>query len=217
MSQPPKLLDQMRDKLRLKHYAYKTEKSYLHWVKRFILFHQKRHPKDIGTPEVEAFLTHLATDLQVAASTQNQAFSAILFLYREVLQQDFEQPINALRAQPSRYLPTVLSHDEVLNLLKHLNGTYQLIARALYGSGLRLSEGLRLRVKDIDFAQSQIVVRDAKGQNSRVTMLPNSVAEDLALHLQLVKRLHQQDLARGHGLVILPYALARKYPNAGRE
>jgi integron integrase len=217
MSQPPKLLDQMRDKLRLKHYAYKTEKSYLQWVKRYILFHQKRHPKDMGTIEIEAFLTHLATDLHVAASTQNQAFNAILFLYREVLQQEFEKPINALRANPSRYLPTVLTHDEVLHLLKHLSGIHQLIARVLYGSGLRLSEGLRLRVKDIDFAQSQIVVRDAKGQKSRVTMLPVSVSEDLALHLQQVKLLHQQDLARGHGLVNLPYALARKYPHAGRE
>jgi integron integrase len=215
--QPPKLLDQLRSTLRLKHYAYKTEKSYLHWVKRFILFHQKRHPKDMGTIEIEAFLTHLATDLHVAASTQNQAFSAILFLYREVLHQELDTPINALRAHPSRYLPTVLTHDQVLALLKHLTGTHQLIARVLYGSGLRLSEGLRLRVKDIDFAQSQIVVRDSKGQKSRVTMLPKSLIEDLTLHLQHVKRLHQQDLAQGNGLVQLPYALARKYPNAGRE
>jgi integron integrase len=217
MSQPPKLLDQMRDKLRLKHYAYKTERSYLNWTKRFILFHQKRHPQEMGTVEVEAFLTHLATELHVAASTQNQAFSAILFLYREVLQQELDQPINALRAKPSSYLPTVLTHDEVLALLKHLTGVHQLVARVLYGSGLRLSEGLRLRVKDIDFAQSQIVVRDSKGQKSRVTMLPMSLAEDLALHLQRVKQLHQQDLARGNGLVNLPYALSRKYPNAGRE
>jgi integron integrase len=217
MSQPPKLLDQMRDKLRLKHYAYKTERSYLNWAKRFILFHNKRHPKEMGTPEVEAFLTHLAVDRQVAASTQNQAFNAILFLYREVLIQELEPPIDALRARPSRYLPTVLSQTEVHQLFKHLSGKYLLIAKVLYGSGLRVSEALRLRIKDLDFAQMQIVVRDSKGQKSRVTMLPQSVVDDLKFHLQGVKRRHQLDLEQGHGLVDLPFALARKYPNAGRE
>jgi integron integrase len=217
MSQPPKLLDQMRDKLRLKHYAYKTEKSYLNWAKRYILFHNKRHPKDMNSAEIEAFLTYLAVDLQVAASTQNQAFNALLFLYREVLHQELDTPINALRAKPTRYLPTVLTQAEVQELLKHLSGVYLLIAKILYGSGLRLSEALRLRIKDLDLAQMQIVVRDSKGQKSHVTMLPTSVAEELKLHLQQVKYLHQQDLARGHGLVNLPFALARKYPNAGRE
>jgi integron integrase len=217
MSQPPKLLDQMRDKLRLKHYAYKTEKSYLNWAKRYILFHNKRHPKDMGSAEIEAFLTHLAVDRQVAASTQNQAFNAILFLYRDVLHQELNIPINAIRAKPTRYLPTVLTQTEVRELLKHLSGVYLLIAKILYGSGLRLSEALRLRIKDLDFAQMQIVVRDSKGQKSHVTMLPASVTEELKLHLQQVKHLYQQDLQRGNGLVNLPFALARKYPNAGRE
>jgi integron integrase len=217
MSQPPKLLDQMRDKLRLKHYAYKTEKSYLNWAKRYILFHNKRHPKEMGSAEIEAFLTHLAVDRQVAASTQNQAFNAILFLYRDVLHQELNIPINAIRARPSRYLPTVLTQTEVQELLKQLSGVYLLIAKILYGSGLRLSEALRLRIKDLDFAQMQIVVRDSKGQKSHVTMLPTSVVEELKLHLQRVKHLHQQDLQRGNGLVNLPFALARKYPNAGRE
>jgi integron integrase len=217
MSQPPKLLDQMRDKLRLKHYAYKTEKSYLNWAKRYILFHNKRHPKDMGSAEIEAFLTHLAVDRQVAASTQNQAFNAILFLYRDVLHQELNIPINAIRARPTRYLPTVLTQTEVQELLKQLSGVYLLIAKILYGSGLRLSEALRLRIKDLDFAQMQIVVRDSKGQKSHVTMLPMSVVEELKLHLQRVRHLHQQDLQRGNGLVNLPFALARKYPNAGRE
>jgi integron integrase len=217
MSQPPKLLDQMRDKLRLKHYAYKTEKSYLNWAKRYILFHNKRHPKEMGSTEIEAFLTHLAVDRQVAASTQNQAFNAILFLYRDVLHQELNIPINAIRARPTRYLPTVLTQTEVQELLKQLSGVYLLIAKILYGSGLRLSEALRLRIKDLDFAQMQIVVRDSKGQKSHVTMLPTSVVEELKLHLQRVKHLHQQDLQRGNGLVNLPFALARKYPNAGRE
>jgi integron integrase len=217
MSQPPKLLDQMRDKLRLKHYAYKTEKSYLNWAKRYILFHNKRHPKEMGNAEIEEFLTHLAVDRQVAASTQNQAFNAILFLYRDVLHQELNIPINAIRARPTRYLPTVLTQTEVQELLKQLSGVYLLIAKILYGSGLRLSEALRLRIKDLDFAQMQIVVRDSKGQKSHVTMLPTSVVEELKLHLQRVKHLHQQDLHRGNGLVNLPFALARKYPNAGRE
>jgi integron integrase len=214
---PKKLLDQLRDALRIKHYAYRTEQTYVDWVHRFICFHNKRHPKDMGASEVEAFLTHLAVDLKVAASTQNQALCALLFLYRYVLRQELDPSINAVRAKKSRYLPTVLTHEEAVAVLEHLSGTYQLVAKILYGSGLRLSEALQLRVKDIDFAHQQIVVRDGKGGNSRVTPLPTSLVTHLKTHLQWVQRTHQLDLEQGYGSVYLPYALARKYPHADRD
>ncbi len=171
-ARPKKLLDQVRDTLRLKHYSYRTEESYVQWIRRYILFHNKRHPKEMGSAEVEAFLTHLAVQEHVAASTQNQALSALLFLYRQVLEQPLALPIDAVRARLSRYLPTVLTPEEVNAVIEHLSGTYRLIVQLLYGSGLRLTEALQLRVKDVDFAQRQIVVRDAKGRESRVTMLP---------------------------------------------
>ncbi|NJN38702.1 MAG: integron integrase [Acaryochloridaceae cyanobacterium CSU_3_4] len=214
---PKKLLDQLRDALRIKHYAYRTEQTYVDWVYRFICFHDKQHPKDMGAPEVEAFLTYLAVDLKVAASTQNQALCALLFLYRYVLRQELGLSIDAVRAKKSRYLPTVLTHEEAITVLNHIPGTYQLVAKVLYGSGLRLSEALRLRVKDLDFAQQQIIVRDGKGGNSRVTPLPTSLIIGLKDHLQKVQRTHQQDLAQGYGSVYLPYALERKYPHADRE
>jgi integron integrase len=217
MSSPPKLLDQVRNVIRRKHYSYQTEKSYLQWIKRFIVFHNMRPPREMGAAEVEAFLTHLAVDLKVAPSTQNQAFSALIFLYREVYQFDTNWGLNAERAKEKRYLPTVLTVEETQSVLKGIPSIYQLVAKVLYGSGLRLSEGLSLRVKDPDFAQRQIVVRDGKGRESRVTMLPNSLVEPLTHHLQWVKRLHQQDLEQGYGSVYLPYALERKYPNAERE
>jgi integron integrase len=217
MSPQPKLLDQVRDVLRRRHYSYKTEKSYIHWIKHFVAFNGMRSPREMGAPEVEAFLTHLAVEQNVAPSTQNQALSALVFLYREVYQWDTDWNLNAERAKPTRYLPTVLTPKEVQNVLKLLPDVYQLVAKVLYGSGLRLSEGLKLRVKDLDFAQHQIVVRDAKGRESRITMLPNSLVELLSQHLQWVKRIHQQDLAQGYGSVYLPYALERKYPNADRE
>lgn len=213
---PKKLLDQVRDAIRVKHYSYRTEETYVHWIRRFILFHNKRHPGEMGTAEVTQFLTHLAIQEQVAASTQNQALSAIVFLYRLVLQQELTG-IDAVRAKPSRYLPTVLTPEEVHLVISHLYGVYKLLIQLLYGSGLRLSEGLQLRVKDVDFAQQQLYIRDTKGRESRITMLPARVLEPLQVHLQQVQHLHNQDLERGYGSVYLPYALERKYPHADRQ
>jgi integron integrase len=207
----------VRDALRVRHYAYRTEESYVYWIRRYILFHDKRHPKDMAEAEVEAFLTHLAVEEDVAASTQNQALSALLFLYRYVLQQPLTESIDAVRARPSKYLPTVLTTSEVQRLLQCLEGTHQLVAKLLYGSGMRVKEVLRLRVKDLDFAQSQILIRDAKGNQDRVTVLPQSIAELLQAHLVQVKQTYYDDLALGYGAVYLPYALARKYPQAERE
>jgi len=207
----------MRDLLRLKHYSIRTEESYLNWIRRYILFHHKRHPKDMGRVEVEAFLTHLAVADHVAASTQNQAFSALLFLYREVLKIELDAPLDAIRAKQLARLPVVLTRAETRQVIDGMSGTYQLMAKLLYGSGLRLMECLRLRVKDIDFERHEIIVRDAKGGHERVTMLPASLVAPLQEHLKRVKLLHDQDLAAGHGQVYLPYALDRKYPNASRE
>jgi len=214
---PKKLLDQVRDTIRLKHYSIRTETAYVSWIKRYVLFHDKRHPNDMGSAEIQSFLTHLAVDRCVAASTQNQALSALLFLYREVLHQELVGPIDALRAQKPKRLPTVLTKEETLKVLGYLSGTHQLMAKLLYGSGLRLMECVRLRVKDVDFAQRQIVVRDGKGQQDRVTMLPDAVITPLQEHLRHVKHRHEQDLAQGYGAVYLPFALDRKYPNANRE
>jgi integron integrase len=213
---PKKLLDQLRDVIRLKHYAYRTEETYVQWVRRFILFHEKRHPREMGRAEIEAFLTDLAVRQQVAASTQNQALNAILFLYREVLNLEVAE-VNAIRAKRSQYLPTVLTQQEARAVIQNIGGVPQLVVKLLYGGGLRLCEGLRLRVKDVDFAQHQILVRDGKGSQDRVTMLPSSVAEELRDHLVRVRRQHEQDLGRGFGAVPLPYALNRKYPNADRD
>ena len=212
-----KLLDQVSDVLRLKHYSLRTESSYLGWIKRYILFHHKRHPQDMGAAEIEIFLTHLAVQDQVAASTQNQALSALLFLYREVLQQELDFPINAIRAHQPQRLPTILTKTEVQQVINCLAGPYLLPAKLLYGSGLRLMECVRLRVKDIDFAQRQVMVRNGKGSKDRITMLPDSLIQPLQGHLQQVKLLHQADLARGYGAVYLPFALDRKYPNANRD
>jgi integron integrase len=214
--QRPKLLDQVRQVIRLKHYSHRTEDTYVQWIRRYILFHQKRHPKEMGTPEIEAFLTHLAVEQRVAAATQNQAFSALLFLYREVLRQDLDAPIDAIRARQPHTLPTVLTRAEVQAVLSHLSGVNQLAIQVLYGSGVRLNECLSIRVKDLDFAHQQIVVRTPKGYESRVTMLPARLAQPLHDHLQQVKQLHQQDVQQGFG-VHLPYALARKYPHADRQ
>ncbi|BAM00921.1 MULTISPECIES: integron integrase [Caldilinea] len=212
-----KLLDVVRDTIRRKHYSIRTEEAYVNWIRRFILFHGKRHPKDMGAAEVEAFLTHLATEGHVSASTQNQAFSALLFLYREVLHRELDAPVHALRAKESRHIPAVLTREEVRQVIAQLSGVYQLQARLLYGSGLRLLECLRLRVKDIDFQRRAITVRDTKGNEDRITMLPDSVIEPLKEYLQRVRRLHEEDLAKGYGSVYLPDALDRKYPNASRE
>jgi integron integrase len=214
---PQKLLDQVSHALRLKHYSYRTETSYLGWIKRYILFHQKRHPRDMGPAEIEAFLTHLAVHDQVAASTQNQALSALLFLYRDVLHQELDFPIDAVRAQSPKRLPTILTKAEALRVIHCLPAPYHLPVKLLYGSGLRLMECVRLRVKDIDFAQHQLIVRQGKGGKDRVTMLPQSLIQPLQGHLQHVKMLHLADLALGYGTVYLPYALDRKYPHANRE
>jgi len=216
-AQPPKkLLDRMRDILRTQHYSLRTEQAYVQWARRYILFHHKRHPKDMGVPEVEAFLTHLALERHVAASTQNQALSALLFLYREVLHQPLES-VDAVRARQPERLPTVLTKTEVARVLSAMSGTSQLMAKLLYGSGLRMLECLRLRVKDIDFDQRCIIIRDGKGEKDRVTMLPDSLVAPLREHLMRVKHLHEKDLAEGYGTVHLPYALDVKYPHANQE
>ncbi|MBW4550785.1 MAG: integron integrase [Aphanocapsa sp. GSE-SYN-MK-11-07L] len=217
VERPKKLLDQVRDAIRLKHYSYRTEQTYVDWIHRYILFHQKRHPKEMGAAEIEAFLTHLAVELKVAASTQNQALCALVFLYRHVLRQEIDLAIDAVRAKRSRYLPTVLTHEEAIAVIEQLSGVYQIVAKLLYGSGLRLSEALQLRVKDLDFAHRQIVVRDGKGGNSRITLLPLSLIAPLTDHLRGIRRLHQQDLDQGFGSVYLPFALERKYPHADHE
>jgi integron integrase len=214
---PKKLLDQVRDALRVKHYAYRTEESYVQWIRRYILFHNKRHPKDMAEPEVQAFLTHLAVDNNVAASTQNQALSALLFLYRHILNQPLSDSIDAVRARQSRHLPTVLTPEEIQQVLKNLEGTHQLLAKLLYGAGLRVKEGLRLRIKDVDFAQNQLIIRDAKGNKDRLTVLPQSITAQLQAHLVQVKQTFQDDLSLGYGAVYLPFALERKYLNANRE
>jgi len=213
----PKLLDQVRDKIRLKHYSIRTEQAYVDWIRRFILFHQKRHPAEMGAEEVEAFLTHLAVVGKVAASTQNQAKAAILFLYREVLQKELPWLDGIEQAKSPQRLPVVLTHVEVCAVLERLSGVHGLLGRLLYGTGMRLMEGIRLRVKDVEFERKEIIVRDGKGFKDRVTMLPISLVEPLKNHLQKVKSLHEEDLQVGYGSVYLPYALERKYPNAEQE
>ena len=213
----PKLLDQVRGLLRLKHYSIRTEQAYLHWIKRFILFHNKRHPSDMAEPEVTAFLSHLAVDNKVSASTQTQALSALLFLYREVLNRPLDRLDHIHRAKKPERLPVVLTKDEARAVLAQLDGSLWLMANLLYGSGLRLMECLRLRVKDIDFDYNQITVRDGKGGKDRVTILPSCIKAPLRRHLDRVKALHSRDLQEGFGRVYLPNALARKYRQADRE
>lgn len=212
-----KLLDRARDRIRVKQYSIRTEQTYLHWMKDFILFHGKRHPADMGVTEVEAYLTHLAVRRKVAPSTQNVALQALLFLYKEVLGIELTG-INALRAKKDKRLPVVLTKAEVHLVLEHMKDpTYRLQAKLLYGTGMRLLECLRLRVKDLDFGQNHIVVRDTKGNEDRVTLLPDQLKPILQEHLRHVNALHQSDLRAGYGTVYLPYALARKYPNAPQE
>ena len=210
------LLDQLRDTLRIKHYSYRTEESYVQWVRRFILFHKKRHPAEMGAPEIKAFLAYLARERNVSASTQNQALSAILFLYREVLHKEIE-PILLSNAKRPERLPTVLSRKEVHRLLNSMHGTHKLMAQLLYGSGLRLMECLRLRIKDVDFDYKTITVCDGKGEKDRVVPLPETVIPALRHQIERVRLLHQEDLVAGYGEVSLPYALAEKYPHAARE
>jgi integron integrase len=200
----------MAQALRARHYSIRTERAYVDWARRYILFHEKRHPRELGPDHVNRFLTHLAVKGKVAASTQNQALAALLFLYSDVLRMPLPETSGLVRAKKPRRLPTVLTREEVMRLLTRLDGPQKLAATLLYGAGLRLLEVLRLRVKDVDFGLHQVVVRDGKGQKDRVTMLPDSAAGALALHLSDVRRLHARDLAEGFGRVFLPDAIARK-------
>ena len=216
-AQPPKLLDQVVAKMRVKHYSLRTEKSYVDWIKRYIWHFDKRHPKDMGAAEVEAFLTHLAVQRNVSASTQNQAKSALLYLYKEVLGVELPWLDNVTQAKVPQRMPVVLTQAEVLAVLSRMDGTMWLIASLLYGSGLRIMEALRLRVKDVDFAQREILVGEGKGFKDRVTMLPLSLVEPLKAHLLKVQALHNDDLSAGHGEVFMPMALDRKYPSGGKS
>ena len=213
----PRLLDQVRETIRTKHYSIRTEQIYVQWVRRYILFHNKRHPKDMGEKEINAFLKHLAVNRNVTASTQTQALSAILFLYKEVLEGEIGFIENIYRAKKPRRLPVVFTRQEIREIMQYLSGEKWLMANIIYGAGLRLMECLRLRVKDIDFSYNQITVRDGKGQQDRITMLPESIKHPLKKHIEKVWRIHQKDLKEGYGSVYMPYALSRKYRNADRE
>lgn len=213
----PKLLDQVVARIRVKHYSRRTEQSYVDWIKRYIWHHGKRHPKEMGAAQVEDFLSHLAVARNVSASTQNQAKSALLFLYKEVLGVDLPWLDNVTQAKAPKRMPVVLTKEEVQAVLVRLDGTMWLIVSLLYGSGLRVMEALRLRVKDVDLVRREILVREGKGFKDRVTMLPVSLIEPLKQHLQKVQALHAEDLEAGYGEVFMPMALERKYPNAGKK
>ena len=203
----PRLLDRLRDAIRRRHYSRRTEEAYIHWTKRFIYFHGKRHPSELGEAAVTTFLNHLATDRNVAASTQNQALSALLFLYREALGVELDWLDGLVRAKRPQRMPVVLTKEEVEKILCAVEGTQWLMASLLYGTGMRLMECLRLRVKDVDFGYSQILIRDGKGQKDRITMLPGRLTAPLQTQLQKVRQLHDRDLKEGYGEVHLPYAL----------
>jgi integron integrase len=213
----PRLFDEVRAVARMRHLSLRTEQAYVSWIKRYIFFHQKRHPREMGEAEIRAFISHLAVDKDIAASTQTVALSALLFLYRDVLKQELPYVANIERAQKPKRLPLVFTREEVKRILANLDGTHWLIAGLLYGSGVRLMECLRLRVKDIDFTYAQITIRDGKGEKDRVTMFPESLKERVRHHLEKVRLLHQDDLNADYGEVYLPYALARKYPHAPKE
>ena len=213
----PKLLEQMRDALRSRHYSRSTERTYLMWVRRFIFFHGVRHPAEMAEPEINAFLTHLAVKENVSASTQNQALSALLFLYRHLIGREVGDLGDVIRARKPKRLPVVMTREEVKAVFANLEGDKWLMASLMYGAGLRLMECLRLRVQDIDFARNEILVRDGKGAKDRVTMLPESPQAQLRDHLKRVKATHEKDLAEGWGRVQLPPALAKKYPNAPQD
>lgn len=213
----PGLLDQAREVIRIKHYSIRTEQAYTQWIRRYILYHGKRHPRDMGATEVSAFLSSLAITAKVSASTQNQALNAILFLYRDVLKISLPWLENVHRAKRPQHLPVVLTREEVKRVLAGLEGTVWLMAALTYGTGLRLMECLRLRVKDLELDRGELVIRAGKGQKDRVTMLPRNLLDPLRTHLAKVRLLHERDLVAGFGRVYLPFALDRKYPNADRE
>lgn len=214
-----KLLDEVRDVMRLRHYSIHTERTYCEWIRRFVHFHNMKSRDDLdgGEKKIEAFLTHLAVHGHVAPATQNQAMNALVFLYRKVLQQELSAEIDAVRAHRKMNIPVVMTREETAKVLSLMSGTPQLIAKLMYGSGLRISEAIRLRVKDIDYQLKTITVRSGKGDKDRVTTFPASIIPFLDAHLVKVKVTHQNDLARGHGEVYLPHALDRKYPNASKE
>jgi len=210
-------MDQVSDVMRLRHYAFRTEQTYVSWIKRFIFFHDKKHPREMGEPEVEAFLTWLAVEKHVSKSTQNQAFNALIFLYREVLKKPLEGRIDAVRSSKKQRLPIVMSKEETQRVLSGMSGTTQLMAKLLYGGGLRLMECIRLRIKDIDFEINEIRVHSGKGDKDRLVPLPESIKPALKIHLERVKLIHENDLSKGCCEVYLPNALGRKYPRAGKE
>ena len=213
----PKLLDRVRWHLRVKHYSIRTEQAYVDWIRRYILFHRKRHPSEMDEKEITEFLTHLAVEKNVAASTQNQAFNALLFLYQQVLDRKLDFIDNVQRVTRPAKLPVVLTPSEARAVIAHLKGEYRLMGELLYGSGLRLMECVRLRVKDIDFAYGHITVRDGKGLRDRITILPERLRRALQVHLDRAHEMHQHDLRKGGGRVYLPFALERKYRNANRS
>ncbi len=216
MTQPPRLLEQVRNKIRAKHFSYRTEKTYLQWIRRYIRFHGLKHPREMGGPEVEAFLTALAVDNKVAASTQNQALSAVLFLYRDVLEQKLPWLGNVVRARNPHRLPVVLTRAEVQQVLARMNGTAWLIASMLYGAGLRISECLQLRIKDMELSRRELLIRDAKGQKDRITVLPDTLLPHLRDHLGRVRVVFEADRRAERPGVSLPFALRRKYPHAAK-
>ena len=216
--QGKKLLDQYREHIRLKQYSPRTEKTYIHWVREYILFHNKRHPREMGTPEIQQFVTHLVVDNKASASTQNQVISAILFLYRNVLHLEIDETnLGFIRPKRGKRVPTVLSKDEAKAIIQNMTAPYKLMVQIMYGSGLRLMECLRLRVKDIDFENHRILVYDGKGGDDRQTPLPDSIIPALRDHLAKTRALHEKDLSRGYGSVHMPYALAKKFPNADKS
>jgi len=216
--QGKKLLDQYRDQIRLKQYSPRTEETYTHWVREYILFHNKRHPREMGVLEINRFITHLVVERKASASTQNQALSAILFLYRNLLHIELdESSLDFIRPKKGKRVPVILSREEARAIIEKLTGPYKLMVQVMYGSGVRLMECLRLRVKDIDFENHQILVYDGKGGDDRVTMLPDSILVPLREHLQQIKVLHQKDVAAGFGSVYLPFGLDKKFPNVHKQ
>lgn len=213
----PKLLDELRINLRSNHYSRKTEEAYIGWIKRFILFHNKRHPNEMGKDEIQKFIKHLAVDQNVSSSTQNQALQAILYLYKNVLDKEVGWLDDIKHATRIKHLPVVFSRNETTKIFEYLDGVPKLVVSLLYGSGLRLTEALSLRIKDIDFEYRQIIVRDGKGEKDRHTVLPTSIIPELKKHLNEVYKQHKKDLSKGKGETILPYALDKKYPNAAKE
>ena len=218
MQKDKKLLDILRDKIRVKHYSLKTEKAYTYWVKQYILFHDKQHPKDMGKSEIEQYLTYMAVERKVSPTTQNQAFNALLFLYKEVLEIDISDwNIQSLRAKQKEHVPVVLTIDEVKQIIFYMSGVYKLMLQLMYGCGLRMNELLRLRVKDIDFGYGNIYIFDSKSQKDRILPLPQKIKDDLQTQIQIIQRLHEEDILKGFGYVNLPQGLERKYPNANKE